>query len=401
MGPFVPELISEPFNLILAFLIGIAFGFILEQAGFSSSRRLAGVFYGYDFTVLRVFFTAAVTAMSGVLLLGHWGYLDVDAIFINPTWLYPAIVGGVIMGIGFILGGYCPGTSICALAIGKVDALFFVIGGMVGTFLYAEIYPSIQSFVNSSALGPIYVFDSLGIPQGVFAFILIAVALMAFILTSKIEKKVNPDNAPSLSFPTFSLRLATAATFLLALWFLWMPDRKQYLEQMVSKTDYILQNPVALMPVDELAFRLVDRDPRLQIFDFRSEDEFQQFALPNSVRLTERDVLGKSGNELIRNEFLKKVVIAKDLKQAETIARILMHLGAKNVYPLETDIHTFAQLFHLQPNEVKPAQWDTGLDPITLQFRKMASETLKQMIAEEKTKGQKKPRAVKKIKGGC
>jgi uncharacterized membrane protein YedE/YeeE len=129
MGPFVPEVISDQLNLVVALVLGIGFGFALEQAGFSSSRRLAGVFYGYDFTVLRVFFTAAITAMSGVLLLGYFGFLDTEAIFVNPTWLFPAIVGGAIMGVGFVLGGYCPGTSVCAAAIGKIDAMFFVGGG--------------------------------------------------------------------------------------------------------------------------------------------------------------------------------------------------------------------------------------------------------------------------------
>jgi len=105
MGPFVPELISDQLNLIVALFIGVAFGFVLEQAGFSSSRRLAGVFYGYDFTVLRVFFTAAITAMSGTLLLAYFGYLDLQSIYVNPTWLMPAIVGGIIMGFGFIIGG--------------------------------------------------------------------------------------------------------------------------------------------------------------------------------------------------------------------------------------------------------------------------------------------------------
>ena len=69
MGPFVPDIISDELNLVVALLLGIAFGAVLEQAGFSSSRKLAGVFYGYDFTVLRVFFTAGVTAMLGVILL--------------------------------------------------------------------------------------------------------------------------------------------------------------------------------------------------------------------------------------------------------------------------------------------------------------------------------------------
>ena len=84
MAPFVPAPITDPLNLVVALLLGIGFGFVLEQAGFSSSRRLAGVFYGYDFSVLRVFFTAAVTAMSGVILLGWLGLLDTTLIFVNP-----------------------------------------------------------------------------------------------------------------------------------------------------------------------------------------------------------------------------------------------------------------------------------------------------------------------------
>ena len=148
MGPFVPDLISDQLNLVVALLLGIGFGFVLEQAGFSSSRRLAGVFYGYDFTVLRVFFTAAVTAMTGVLLLGHFGLLDLDLIFVNPTWLAPAIVGGVIMGVGFLLGGYCPGTSVCAAAIGKVDAMVFVGGGLLGVLAFGEGYPALRALLR-------------------------------------------------------------------------------------------------------------------------------------------------------------------------------------------------------------------------------------------------------------
>src|SRR5512147_1403243 len=109
MGPLVPEIIGNELNYVVALFVGIAFGFVLEQAGFSSSKKLAGVFYGYDFTVLRVFFTAGVTAMSGVIILGYLGWLDTNFIYINPTYLQAAILGGVIMGFGFIIGGYCPG----------------------------------------------------------------------------------------------------------------------------------------------------------------------------------------------------------------------------------------------------------------------------------------------------
>jgi len=76
MGPLAPYIISEEFSLVIGFFLGIGFGFVLEQAGFSSTRKLVGLFYGYDFTVLRVFFTAGITAMAGGLLMDHYGFLN-------------------------------------------------------------------------------------------------------------------------------------------------------------------------------------------------------------------------------------------------------------------------------------------------------------------------------------
>ncbi len=67
MGPLIPNgVIPAEWDSIIAILIGIVFGFVLEASGFSSSRKLAGVFYGYDFAVLKVFFTAALVSLIGM-----------------------------------------------------------------------------------------------------------------------------------------------------------------------------------------------------------------------------------------------------------------------------------------------------------------------------------------------
>jgi len=143
MGPLVVNgIISENTNLLLAFFIGIGFGFVLESSGFSSSRKLAGVFYGYDTVVLKVFFTAAITAMLGMLFLSLFGWLDLDLVYVNPTYLSSAIIGGVVMGAGFIIGGFCPGTSFTGAAIGKIDAMVFVGGLFIGVIIFSEGYPS-------------------------------------------------------------------------------------------------------------------------------------------------------------------------------------------------------------------------------------------------------------------
>ena len=138
MGPLIPNgIIPEEWNSIIAILIGIAFGFILEASGFSSSRKLAGVFYGYDFAVLKVFFTAALVAVIGIYYMDYLGWIDVTRLYIHPTYLWGAIIGGAIMGVGFVAGGFCPGTSLCAVAIGKIDAMIYVIGIMAGVFIFS------------------------------------------------------------------------------------------------------------------------------------------------------------------------------------------------------------------------------------------------------------------------
>lgn len=191
MGPLVPQnIIGAEWNYLIALLIGVAFGAILESAGFSSSRKLAGVFYGYDFVVLRVFFTAAITAMLGLIYFHHFGWIDLDMVFVNPLYLKSAIIGGVVMGAGFIMGGFCPGTSVCAVAIGKIDAIAYVGGILIGILIFGETFSLWEELYNGSFLGALKVYDSLGISEGLFAFALIVVALAAFIVTARIEKKV-------------------------------------------------------------------------------------------------------------------------------------------------------------------------------------------------------------------
>ena len=142
MGPLIPNgIISGEWDFVIAILLGVAFGFILEASGFSSSRNITGVFYGYNFVVLRVFFTAVIVAMVGLMYFDFFGWIDLSKIFILPTYLTPMIIGGVIMGFGFIIGGFCPGTSFTAIAIGKIDAIVFTAGLFLGIFLFSESFP--------------------------------------------------------------------------------------------------------------------------------------------------------------------------------------------------------------------------------------------------------------------
>lgn len=123
-----------------ALLVGVAFGYILENAGFGSPCKLTGQFRLRDWSVLKVMFTAIVVAAAGLQGLAELGLLDLDAVFVPTSLVVASAIGGALVGAGFAIGGYCPGTSVVGLASGRLDAAVFFVGLIVGTFAFAGLY---------------------------------------------------------------------------------------------------------------------------------------------------------------------------------------------------------------------------------------------------------------------
>jgi hypothetical protein len=191
MGPLIPQGIIDPaWNNLIAIIIGIAFGFILESSGFSSSRKIVGVFYGYDFTVLRVFMTAVVVAMLGLIYFNFMGWIDINMIYINPLFLKATIIGGVLMAFGFIMGGYCPGTSLVGAGIGKIDGIVFTIGMAIGILIFSEAFPLMEGLYAGNDLGRPLITEFLGISPQWFAFLFTILAIVAFWVTAIIRKRI-------------------------------------------------------------------------------------------------------------------------------------------------------------------------------------------------------------------
>ena len=182
--------ISTEWNYVIAVFIGMAFGYIMEASGFSSSRKLIGVFYGYDFAVVRVFITATLVAIIGLLYMGYFGWIDYSVLFVHPTFVYSAIIGGVIMGFGFITGGFCPGTSLCAVAIGKLDGWVFTGALFIGIMVYSWVFPLLEPWYNLGDMGHIKITEWLGVSVGWFVFGFSVVAVAIFYITALIRRKV-------------------------------------------------------------------------------------------------------------------------------------------------------------------------------------------------------------------
>jgi uncharacterized protein len=191
IGPIISSgIVSPAWDNIFAVILGMGFGFALESSGFSSSRKIIGTFFGYDFVVVKVFFTAAIVASMGLLYLSCLGMVDFSQLYIQPTFLTSAIVGGIIMGIGFSMGGFCPGTSLAATAIGRIDGLVFFGGMFIGVFLFSESFSWFESMYYSGSQGPKMINEAFGISPELFTFFLVLAAVGMFFGAAWVQKKV-------------------------------------------------------------------------------------------------------------------------------------------------------------------------------------------------------------------
>jgi len=181
---------GDDMSLVVAFIIGIGFGFFLERAGFNSAKKLAAQFYFTDLTVFKVMFTAIITAMLGVYYLSVIGFVDLSLVYLTPTFLVPQIVGGLLLGVGFVVGGYCPGTSCVAVATGRIYGVVYLLGIIVGIFTFGEIFPLIGTFYVSTPMGQITLPQLTGLPYGLFVFAVVLMALGGFAGAEWVEKKM-------------------------------------------------------------------------------------------------------------------------------------------------------------------------------------------------------------------
>jgi uncharacterized membrane protein YedE/YeeE len=188
-------------GLVVSVLVGFGFGFVLERAGFGRAQKLIGQFLLSEMTVLKVMFGAVATAVVGSVVLDGLGLIDLRAVAdsaSSPTWLWPMVVGGFVVGLGFVTSSYCPGTSVVAMASGKLDGAATVAGVVAGTLVGGELLaiPAVARFNDSSYLGHLYLYDLLKVPAAVVALAIALVAVAAFVGAEKLEKIFGGEGRP-------------------------------------------------------------------------------------------------------------------------------------------------------------------------------------------------------------
>jgi hypothetical protein len=118
--------------------------------------------------------------MVGIFYLSWIGFLDLSLLYVSDTYLLPQVVGGLILGVGFVIGGYCPGTSAVSAATGRYDGMVYLGGIFAGLFLFGEIFPLLEGFYTATPMGRITLPELVGLPYGLVVFLVILMAIGGF-----------------------------------------------------------------------------------------------------------------------------------------------------------------------------------------------------------------------------
>ncbi|MBK9374789.1 MAG: YeeE/YedE family protein [Holophagales bacterium] len=280
--PLYPQdVFGFPTGLLLGTLIGFAFGFVLERAGFGNAKNLAAQFYLTDTRVLKVMFSAIATACAGIGLLSGFGVLDLSLLTVPETFIGPHVAGGLLLGIGFIVSGYCPGTGVVAMASGKWDGLMSIVGVMIGSLLFGFVYGPLEGFYQSGAMGSVTIAQALGLPFPVLAAGVVLMAVGCFLGAEKLEQifakkagKAAPASNPPVRNRAFA---AMGSLAVLGLVTLALPAR------LPSET----ATPPARIGAVELAQRIVASPQALWILDLRAPGAADTERIPGTMTLPE------------------------------------------------------------------------------------------------------------------
>jgi len=138
-----------------------------------------------------VMFSAIVTAMLGVVLAAGLGLVELKALSegaASETFVWSMLAGGLLLGVGFAISGYCPGTSAVAAASGNLDGLFTFVGVIIGSLIFAEGFPVIGKLYHAGPRGHLFLYDWLGVSAPALALGVTAMALVFFLVGEKVER---------------------------------------------------------------------------------------------------------------------------------------------------------------------------------------------------------------------
>jgi len=328
--------------MAVSLLVGFGFGFALERAGFGSSRKLGGIFYFRDMTVLRVMFTAMLTAMLGLHLALSLGIVASDQIYFLPTVYGAQIVGGMLFGVGFGLACWCPGTAAVGVASGRLDALIYLFGAVLGSILFNELYGLLEPLYTWGGSGVKFIWEALGVSAPFFALIFSGLGVAAFWFAEWIERRTAGTGpyfgSPFLKAFSVAVLVAAFAVAVLpstgidraAVSRLGPPPETAILQTMQAGEDHV--EPEAL------ADRLMTGDPSLLLVDIRTPGEYSAFHIKGALSVAPAELPETLAPRRDKGTI---VLYSNGMTHPAQARDALARMGFNNVYILTDGLQGF------------------------------------------------------------
>jgi rhodanese-related sulfurtransferase len=289
-------------------------------------------------------FGAIIVAMILIFAASGLGLLDYNLIWVNPTYLWPGIIGGLIMGFGFIIGGFCPGTSLVAAATAKLDGIFFVLGVLFGIFLFGETVGLYDEWWNSSYMGRFTLPELFGLPTGVVILGLTLMALGMFWAAEKLEQhfgNTDPNTAPRWRYVA-AVVILLAAIALIAIGQPTTADRWQAIAP--EKAPLLAERTVQIHPA-ELLETLHDRKIKVRLLDVRPEGDYNLFHVQDAEHVPLADLPALTEELIAEPDNTVVVVMSNDETAATEAWKLLVAESVPNVYILEGGVNNWIDTF--------------------------------------------------------
>lgn len=166
-------------------ITGIIFGALLQQGRVLRFEKQVGAMLLRDMTIFKFMLSAIIVGMVGINVLVHLGAVELS---VKATNVGANLIGGLLFGAGWAVMGYCPGTSVGAVAEGRRHAIWAVLGMLVGAAIYAEAYPTMDATVATwGSFGKITLPEILSVSPWLIIPVLIAIFLALFVWFEKKE----------------------------------------------------------------------------------------------------------------------------------------------------------------------------------------------------------------------